>query len=58
MYLILAKGYENPGVRLLIVKKTGEIWASMKNAENNLGVQNISDLVLKQTYGIYKRKNL
>ena len=58
MYLILAKGYENPGVRLLIVKKTGEIWASMKNAENNLSVQNISDLVLKQTYGIYKRKNL
>ena len=58
MYLILAQGYENPGVRLLIVKKTGEIWASMKNAENSLGVQNISDLVLKEIYGIYKTKNL
>ena len=31
MYLISAKGYENTGVCLLIVKKTGEIWTSMKN---------------------------
>ena len=26
-------------------KKSGEIWASLKNAEDGLGVQNISRLV-------------
>ena len=39
-------------------KKTGEIWASMKNAEDRLGVQSIFDLVLKEVYGIYKTKDL
>ena len=58
MYLISAKGYENAGVRPLIEKETGIIWASMKNLQDGLGVQNISDLVLKEIYGIYKIKNL
>ena len=53
IYLISAKGSENTSVRLLIVKKTGEIWASMNNAEDGLGVQKIFDLVLKEIYGIY-----
>ena len=52
MYLTSAKGYENVGVRLLI-KKTGIIWASMKNVKYGLGVQNISDLILKEICGIY-----
>ena len=30
----------------------------MKDIQNGLGVENISDLVLKQIYGIYKTKNL
>ena len=30
----------------------------MKNVEDGLGVQDIFDLVLKETYGIYKTKNL
>ena len=30
----------------------------MKNEEDGLGVQNILDLVLKETYSIYKTKNL
>ena len=30
----------------------------MKNVHNSLGVQNISDLILKETYGIYETKNL
>ena len=30
----------------------------MKNVEDGLGVQNISDLVLKEIYGIYKTKSL
>ena len=28
----------------------------MKNVQDDLGVQNISDLVLKEIYGIYKTK--
>ena len=55
MYLISAEGYTNVGVCLLRVKrKTRVIWVSMKNAEDGLGVQNISDLVLKEIFGIYK----
>ena len=57
MYLISAKGNENAGVRLLIEKETGIIWASKKNVQDGLGVQNITDLVLKQIYGIYKTIN-
>ena len=30
----------------------------MKNVYNGLGVKSISDLVLKEIYGIYKIKNL
>ena len=58
MYLISAEGYKNAGVDLLIIKKTGEIWTKMKDKQNGLGVQNISDLVLKEIYGIYKTKSL
>ena len=56
MSLISAKGYTNAGVCLLILKETGEILASMKNAEDGLGVPNISDLVLKEIHNIYKTK--
>ena len=52
MYLIPAEGYKNAGVDLLIIKKAGEIWTKMKDIQNGLGVQNVSDLVLKGTYGI------
>ena len=58
MYLISAEGYKNAGVHILIIRKTGEIWASMKNVHNGLGVKNISDLILKEIYGIYETKNL
>ena len=48
MYLISAKGYENTGVRLLIENETGIIWVSIKNIQDGLDVQNISDLLLKK----------
>ena len=44
MYLISADGYK---------KKT---WMNMKNVDNSLDVKNISDLVLKEMFGIYKSK--
>ena len=42
MYLISAQGYTNAEFCFLRVKKTGEIWESMKDA------QNMYDLVLKE----------
>ena len=39
MYLISAEGYENAGVQYLKVRKTGEIWASMKDSESGVGVK-------------------
>ena len=57
MYLISAKGYTNAGVHFLKIRKTDEIWVSMKDCGSGLGVKNISDLVLKEIYGIYEKKN-
>ena len=56
MYLIPAEGYKNAGVHFLRVRKTCEIWVSMKNVHNGLGVKNISDLVLKEIYSIYRTR--
>ena len=58
MYLISAEGYKNAGVQLLIIKKTGKIWPSMKEVRKGMGVKNISDLVLKGICGICETKNL
>ena len=58
MYLISDEEDKNAGVHILIIKKIREIWLSMKNVHNGLGVKNISDLILKEIYGIYETKNL
>ena len=58
MSLISAKGYENAGVGHLIIKKTGELWVSIKDVGDGLGVKNISDLVLKEIYGAYEKKRI
>ena len=58
MYLISAERYKNAGIDLLIIKRTGEIWTKMKDVQNVLGVENISDLVLKEIYGIFKTISL
>ena len=58
MYLISVEGYENAGVNFLKIKKTDEIWASMKDSGKGLGIKNISDLVLKERYGIYGKRKL
>ena len=57
MYLISAKGYKNVEVDAKIVRKTGEIWVSMKDVESGMVVKNICDLILKELYGIYDTKN-
>ena len=55
MYLISAEVYKNAGVDLLIIKKIGEIWTKMKDIQDDL---DISDLVLREIFGIYKTKSL
>ena len=37
--------------------KTGEIWASMKNSQDGMGVRSMSDLILKEIYSICRTKN-
>ena len=56
MYLISAEGYKNAGVHFLKVKKTDEILSSMKDVGRGMGVKSISDLVLKEIYGICETK--
>ena len=58
MYLISAKEYKNASVDFLKVRKTGETWASTKDSGRGLGVKNISDLVLKEIYGICGKKKI
>ena len=57
MYLIPAEGYENVDVHFFKVRKTGEIWPSMKDVGSGMCVKNISDLVLKEIHGICETKN-
>ena len=56
MDLISAKGDKNAGVNFLEIRKTGELWISIKDVGDGLGVKNISDLVLKEIHGIYGEK--
>ena len=56
MDLISAKAYENAKVHTIQVKN--DLWVSIKDVGNGLGVKNISDLVLKEIYGIYEKKEL
>ena len=57
MYLISAEGYKNANVAFLTIKTTNEIWVSMKDIESDIGLKNISDLGLKEIYGICETKN-
>ena len=56
MNLISAEGFKNAKVNFLKITKTDEIWVSMKDIGDGLGVKNVSDLVLKEIYGIYEKK--
>ena len=58
MNLISAKGYKNANVNFLKIRETNELWISIKYVGNGLGVKNISDLVLKEIYGIYEKRKL
>ena len=55
MDLISIEGHENANV-ICLKNKNGDLWVIMNNVGNGLGVKNISDLVLKEIYGAYKKK--
>ena len=55
MDLVSIEGYENAKV-ICLKNKNGDLWVIMKGVGNGLGVKNISDLVLKEIYGAYKKK--
>ena len=57
MYLILAEGYKNAEFDSKIVRKTGELWVSMKDVWGGMGVKNIPDLVLKEITTYLRQKN-
>ena len=41
----------------MAIKTTSEIWVNTKDVGSGIGVKNISDLVLKEIYGICETKN-
>ena len=41
IYLISAEGYKNTEVDTKIVRKTAEIWVSMKDVGSGMGIKNI-----------------
>ena len=57
MYLISTEGYKNANVKFLTIKITSGIWVNMKDVGSGMVVKNISDLVLKEIYGICETKN-
>ena len=57
MYLISAEGYKNANVEFLTIKTTSKTWVSMKDVGSIIGAKNISDLVLKEIFGICETKN-
>ena len=44
-------------VEFLAIETTSKIWVSIKDVGSGIGVKNISDLVLKEIYGICEAKN-
>ena len=58
MSIISAEGYQNAGVSLLKIRKTDELWVSIKDVGDGLGVKSMSDLVLKEIHGICGKNEL
>ena len=56
MDLISIEAYENAKV-ICLRNKSGDLWVIIKDVKNGLGVKNMSDVVLKEIYGVYKKKN-
>ena len=44
-------------LEFLTIKTTSAMWVSVKDVWSGMGIKNISDLVLKEIYGICETKN-
>ena len=55
MYLISGEGYNNAKADFLTITTTSETWVNMKYVGSGMRVKNISDLVLKEIYGICEK---
>ena len=56
MVFITNESYKNAGVN--VIKDKNYFWVKMKDAENELGTKNISDLLIKEMQGIFETKKL
>ena len=56
MDLISVEGYGNAKV-ICLKNNTGDLWVSMKDVGVGLGVESISDLVLKEIHSTCEKKN-
>ena len=54
MDLISVEGYKNAKFHTIQVKN--DLWISIKDVGNGLGIKNISDLVLNEIQGHYEKK--
>ena len=55
---ITADNYADAGVHTKTVKNKELFWVKMIEAQNGLGLKNISDLLRKEMYGIFETKNI
>ena len=56
IYLASAEGYKDAKVDFLTITTTSEILVNMKDVKSAMDVKNISDLVLKEIYGVCEIK--
>ena len=47
----------NKHAKVHTIQVKNDLWISIKNVGNGLGIKNISDLVLKEIEGHYEKKN-
>ena len=57
MVNVSVNNYQNARVHTITIINKELFWVKMIDAQNGLGIQNISDLVRKEIYGIFETKN-
>ena len=58
MVITTVKAYENSGVHTIIVENKKLFWVKLIDAQNGLGLKNISDLVRRKICGIFEKNDL
>ena len=58
MVVITVEAYQNSRVHTVTVKNKDYCWIKVKDVQNGLGVKNIRDLLRKEMWGIFGKKDL